>query len=82
MYSCCKPPELGRREIDPLEKRGQDWLHQEPECGISRYPETMLGTLPKAFSHAACFRGQLPKCQISLTATSLACSSRIAAFGA
>ncbi|XP_023335168.1 serine proteinase stubble [Eurytemora carolleeae] len=37
MYSCCKPPELGRREIDPLEKRGQDWLHQEPECGISRH---------------------------------------------
>jgi len=37
MYSCCKPPELGRRKVDELEKRGQEWLHQEPECGISRH---------------------------------------------
>lgn len=37
MYSCCKPPELGRSEVDPIEKRGQDWLHHEPECGISRH---------------------------------------------
>ncbi len=36
LYSCCKPPAVGRRQADPLEKRAQDWIHQEPECGISR----------------------------------------------
>jgi len=37
MYSCCKPPELGRSEADPIEKRGQEFVKQEPECGISRH---------------------------------------------
>lgn len=37
LYSCCRPPELGRKEKDIFEKRKQEYLEQEPECGVSRH---------------------------------------------
>ena len=37
MYSCCKPPNLGRKEKDIFEKRKQEFLEHEPECGVSRH---------------------------------------------
>lgn len=37
MYSCCRPPELGRKEKDIFEKRKQEFLEHEPECGVSRH---------------------------------------------
>jgi len=39
LYSCCKPPNLGtsRKEKDLFEKRKQDFLDHEPECGVSRH---------------------------------------------
>lgn len=36
-YSCCRPPDLARKEKDIFEQRKHDFLEQEPECGISRH---------------------------------------------
>ena len=37
MYSCCRPPDLARKEKDIFEKRKQEFLEHEPECGVSRH---------------------------------------------
>jgi len=39
LYSCCKSPDLGtsRKEKDYIEKRKQEFLDHEPECGVSRH---------------------------------------------
>jgi len=39
LYSCCKPPNIGtsRKEKDLFEKRKEELLDHEPECGVSRH---------------------------------------------
>lgn len=37
LYSCCRPPEMARKEKDVFEARKQEFLEHEPECGVSRH---------------------------------------------